>query len=166
MVLSQTTDGRVFCLSFTPGLFFCLSFKSQYNHYCRPSDQGLCLWTRALRRHHCVGGGAPVNFGQRRRATSPKKNRRRDVGGQKCFFKGTQKNFVLSSKFSDDLFLVVDRKLQESKYTANMAYDKLLAAAARRSTKVGGSNKLLAVARPAQPAQGFTFGSLPHSPII
>jgi len=30
------------------------------------------LVTRALRQRHCVGGGAPFNFGQRRRAAGPK----------------------------------------------------------------------------------------------
>jgi len=32
---------------------------------------------RALRRRHCVGGGAPVNFGR-----PPKNRRRRGVGGE------------------------------------------------------------------------------------
>src|SRR6218665_1394201 len=32
-------------------------------------------WIRAVRRRHCVGGGARVNFGRRRRrATGPKKS--------------------------------------------------------------------------------------------
>jgi len=30
--------------------------------------------SRALRRRHCVGGGAPVNFGRQRRAAGPKKS--------------------------------------------------------------------------------------------
>ena len=44
---------------------------------------------RAVRRRHCVGGFAPVNFGRRRRgAAGPKKSAaaRRGVGGQKHFF--------------------------------------------------------------------------------
>ena len=52
----------------------------------------LSVGSRAVRRRHCVGGGAPVNFGWR------------GVGGQKFCFKSSRKNFVLSSKFSDDLF--------------------------------------------------------------
>src|SRR6218665_1216052 len=64
---------------------------------------------RAVRRRHCVGGGgASVNFGRRRRAGNPKKSTlaaaRRGVGGQNTFCKGSQTNFILSSKFSDDLF--------------------------------------------------------------
>src|SRR6218665_1059135 len=58
--------------------------------------------SRAVRRRHCVGGGAPVNFGRRRRAGQfrsaaaarpPGKKigggggaTRRGVGGQKQFF--------------------------------------------------------------------------------
>jgi len=29
------------------------------------------ILARAMRRRHCVGGGAPVNFGRRRRAAGP-----------------------------------------------------------------------------------------------
>jgi len=50
-----------------------------------------------VRRRHCVGGGVPVKFGRRRQ---------RGVGGQTHFSKISEKNFVLSSKFSDD-FLVI-----------------------------------------------------------
>jgi len=32
------------------------------------------IQSRAVRRRHCVGGGAPVNFGRRRRAAGPKKS--------------------------------------------------------------------------------------------
>src|SRR6218665_2982607 len=79
--------------------------------------------SRAVRRRHCVGGGAPVNFGRRRRAGQfwpaapfPKKSAatRGGIAGQKFFFKYSRKNFVVSSKFSDDLFflfLVIDRKI-------------------------------------------------------
>src|SRR6218665_3400899 len=49
------------------------------------------LLRRAVRRRHCVGGGAPVNFGRRRR---------RGAGGQNHFFLRFTKKFVLSSKFS------------------------------------------------------------------
>src|SRR6218665_933590 len=35
------------------------------------------------------------------------------LAAKKCFFKDSQKNFVLSSKFSDDLF--IHQKLQEKK---------------------------------------------------
>src|SRR6218665_130605 len=34
----------------------------------------LTLHTRPVRRRHCVGGGAPVNFGRRRRASGPKES--------------------------------------------------------------------------------------------
>ena len=73
--------------------------------------------SRALRRRHCVGGGAPVNFGRRWRAAGHKNRLRRRGAAlaQKHLFKGTRQNFVLSSKFSDDLLLVIDRKLQENK---------------------------------------------------
>jgi len=54
---------------------------------------------RALRRRHCVGGGAPVNFGRRRRG----------AGGQT--FSKIPEKIVLSSKFSDDLFS--HRKMQQ-----------------------------------------------------
>src|SRR6218665_4169934 len=64
---------------------------------------------RAVRRRHCVGGGAPVNFGRRRRRDAgPKKTAdaaaRRGVGGQKQIFLRFTKNFVLSSKCSEGLF--------------------------------------------------------------
>src|SRR6218665_1883624 len=47
---------------------------------------GSRVQTRAVRRRHCVGGGAPVTFGgRRRRAAGPTKSAaaRRVVGGQK-----------------------------------------------------------------------------------
>src|SRR6218665_4206175 len=76
--------------------------------------------TRAMRRRHCVGSCAPVNFG-RRRAVGPKKSAAARRGRPQTFFKGPRKHFVLFSKFSDDLFLVIDRKLQENMYTSKMA---------------------------------------------
>src|SRR6218665_2073130 len=41
---------------------------------------------RAVRRRHCVGGGAPVNFGRRRRAAGPKKSAAARRGRPKIFF--------------------------------------------------------------------------------
>src|SRR6218665_2357293 len=55
------------------------------------------LQTRAVCRRHCVGGSTPVNFGRRWHG----------VGGPKIFSKDSRTNFVLSSKFSDNLFLVI-----------------------------------------------------------
>ena len=64
---------------------------------------------RAVRRRHSVGGGAPVNFGRRRRS----------VGARKHFFLRFPKNFLLPSNFSDDLFS--HRKLQQNNFAATMA---------------------------------------------
>jgi len=72
--------------------------------------------SRALRRRHCVGGGAPVNFGRRRRAPGPKSRRRRGVGGQKINFVSKvpeniscyHQNFLMT-------FFAIDRKLQQNK---------------------------------------------------
>jgi len=82
---------------------------------------------RALRRRHCVCGGALVN---------------KSAAAAKHFFsKGPEKNFVLSSKFSHDLFLIINRKLatKQKKYTA-----KMTSAALRQI--IGGDG----AARPAQ----------------
>src|SRR6218665_2556224 len=89
------------------------------------------LRRRALRRRHCVGSGAPVNFGARRRP--------------KYVFSKVPKKCPSILKISDGLLLVIDRILQQNKYTAKMASRRAdkLSAAARRSTKVGGgANKL------------------------
>jgi len=56
---------------------------------------------------------APVSFDRR-----PVQKYRRRRGRPKNLFKDSRKNFVLSSKFSDDLFS--HRKLQQNKYTATM----------------------------------------------
>jgi len=69
----------------------------------------------AARRSILVGGepSDPKNWLRRRDAALASKN---------VFSKIFRKNFVLSSKFSDDLFLVIDnRNLQQNKYTAKMA---------------------------------------------
>src|SRR6218665_1969790 len=115
---------------------------------------------RALRRLHCVGGCAPVNFGRRRRATRPKKSAARGVivifiggrgegagrrgggaGGGAAAPKNVPKNFVLSSKFSDYLFLGIGKC---NKHGIAVKFS----AAARRSPKVGGgAHKLTAAAR-------------------
>src|SRR6218665_1507530 len=86
--------------------------------------------SRAVRQRHCV-----------------KKNRRRcGVGGQKhliCF----RTNFVLSSKLSDNLFLVTENcnKITTQQQWHRRRADKLSAAApARRTTKGGGAFKLSA----------------------
>jgi len=68
---------------------------------------------RAVRRRHWFGGGAPVNFGRRRRCAAGPKKSAAAVRRQRF-----PKNFVLSSKLSDDLFC--HRKLQQKKYTAKM----------------------------------------------
>ena len=67
----------------------------------------IALVGRAVRRRHCVGGCAPVNFGRRRRAAGPKKSAAasaRRVRLNNFLKKYFRKKFVLSSKFSDDLF--------------------------------------------------------------
>ena len=42
--------------------------------------------SRAVRRRHCVGGGALVNFGRRRRAAGPKKSAAAARPGKTVFF--------------------------------------------------------------------------------
>src|SRR6218665_346629 len=81
---------------------------------CLPDTRG---YNRAVRRGHCVGGGAPVNFGRRRRAAGPKKSAEARLLANIFFQRFPKKitNFVLSSKFSDNFFLVIDRKLHETK---------------------------------------------------
>src|SRR6218665_2178736 len=62
------------------------------------------------------------------------------VGGDHInSLKGSRKNFVLSSKFSDDLFLVIENcnKISTLHQWHRRRVDKL-SAAARRSTKVCG----------------------------
>jgi len=49
-----------------------------------------------VRLRHCVGGGAPVNFGRRRQRSA--------ALPAQFFFKDSRKNFVPSSKFSHDPF--------------------------------------------------------------
>src|SRR6218665_1924987 len=89
---------------------------------------------RALRLRLCGGGGAPVNFGRRRRhAAGPKQSAAARAARPINFFKGPRQNLVLSSTFSYDLFLVIDRKLQQNKYTAKMT------SAARRQIIGGGA---------------------------
>jgi len=58
-----------------------------------------------VRRRHCVGSGALVIGG------APPVQKNRWHGGQKMFFQRFPKNFVLSSKLSDDFlfyFLVIE----------------------------------------------------------
>jgi len=64
------------------------------------------------------------------------------VGGQKMLFKDSRKNVDLSSKFSDDLFMVIENC---NKITTHAT----MASGARRSTKVGGgsAHKLSSAAR-------------------
>src|SRR6218665_270304 len=90
---------------------------------------------RAMRPRHCVGGGA---------APVPKNQRQRGVGGQNIFFKDSRKNFVLFSKFCDDLFVIENcNKISTQQQWHRRRADKL-SAAARRSTKGGGAHKLSA----------------------
>ena len=103
-----------------------------------------------MRGRHCVGGGAPVNFGRR-----PQNRRWRHVAAlaaKKCFIKDSRKNFLLSSKCSDD-FLVIENcnKISTQQQLHRRRADKL-SAAARRSTKVGGggAHKLSAAAERAR----------------
>src|SRR6218665_3320388 len=73
----------------------------------------VCVGTRAVRRRHCVGGGAPVNFGRRgRRAAGPKKSaaaaaERGGVGGQKQFFLRYTNKFRSILKIFLGTFLVI-----------------------------------------------------------
>ena len=94
---------------------------------------------RAERRRHCVGAGAPVNFGRPRRG----------AGGQKSFSKIPEKISFYPKNFLMTYFSHV--KLQQIKYTATMA------SAARRSTKIGGgdAHKLSSVAA----ARGSAYNS-------
>ena len=100
-----------------------------------------------MRRRHGVDGGAAVNF-RRRRDVGPKIRRRRGVGGQKNFVKDSRKKLVLSSKFSDDLFVIENCiKITTQQQWHRWRADKLSTAAARQSTKVGvGAHKLSAAA--------------------
>src|SRR6218665_2967527 len=54
-----------------------------------PRSPPLIAGTRAVRRCHCVGGGAPVNFCRRGGAGGPQKI----TAGQKIFFKKFQQKF-------------------------------------------------------------------------
>src|SRR6218665_335829 len=86
---------------------------------------------RAVRQRHCVRGGALINFGR---------SWRRSAGGQKMFFKDSRKN-----SFYPQNFLVIENcnKISPQQQWHRRRADKL-SAAARRSTEVGGANKLLA----------------------
>jgi len=60
--------------------------------------------TRAMRRRHCVGGGVPVNFGRRRRTKKSAVARHGRPKTVTFFSKIPEKNVVLSSQFSHELF--------------------------------------------------------------
>ena len=67
---------------------------------------------KAVRRRHCVGGGALVNFGpRRRRAAGPNKSAtavaRRGVSGQKQFFLRFTNKFRSILKIFLGTFLVI-----------------------------------------------------------
>src|SRR6218665_2364841 len=103
-----------------------------------------------------VSAAAPGQFWSAAERRRSKKVGGGDAGRRRpkiFFLKGSRQNFVLSSKFSDDLFShrskIGNRKSTHQKCHRWRA-DKL-SAAARRSTKVdgGGANKLSAAARPA-----------------
>ena len=104
------------------------------------------LYSRAVRRRHCVGG-ALVNF-----------DRRRGVGGQQMFFKDSRKMLFYSQNCLMTFFS--HQKLQQNKCIATMA------SAARRQI-IGGApiNKSRRLRRPqivggggaAWPANGSTL---------
>src|SRR6218665_2443209 len=75
-------------------------------------------------------------------------------GGQNMFFQRFPKKCPSILKISDGLLLVIDRILQQNKYTAKMASRRAdkSSAAARRSTKVGGGANKLST----RPVQGST----------
>jgi len=61
--------------------------------------------------------------GQYWSAAAARRRSKKVIGGaarrwRKKLFKDSRKNFVLFPKFSDDFFLVIDRKLQQNKYIA------------------------------------------------
>ena len=121
------------------------------------------FWTRAVRRRHCVGGGAPVNFGRRwRPATGPKKSAA--ARWSPIFSKDPQKFRSVLKNFWRPSFLVVHRKLPEKVHTRNAIgsaptnyrrrrADQQKSAAAptywlrRWPQTVGGAHKLSAAAR-------------------
>src|SRR6218665_1371717 len=82
----------------------------------------------ALELEPCADFMAPVSFDRR-----PVQKYRRRRGRPKNLFKDSRKNFVLSSKFSDDLFS--HRKLQQNNYAA------IMASAARRQIIGGGGGR-------------------------
>src|SRR6218665_1654592 len=95
--------------------------RRKWSSTCRPrSCLALCCagaqvetrWHRgrAVRRRHCAAGGAPDNFGRRRRGgPRPKKSAagRRGVGGQKHFFLRFTKKFRSILKIFLGTFLVI-----------------------------------------------------------
>src|SRR6218665_687550 len=83
---------------------------------------------KAVRRRSCVGGGgAPVNFGRRRRAADPKNRRWRP----NLFSKIPEQISFYPKHFLRTFFS--NQKLQQNKYTATMA------SAARRQIIGGGA---------------------------
>jgi len=101
---------------------------------------GLSVWTRALRRRHCVGGGAQVNFSRRRRRDpDPIKLAAEARRRPKSFFKDSRKISFYPQNFLMTFFRHL--KLQKNKYTATMASAarrQIIGGGTRRSTKVGG----------------------------
>src|SRR6218665_2908399 len=63
--------------------------------------------SRAACQRHCVGGGAPVNFGRRRRATGPKKSAAARRGRPKRFFLRFTKTFCSILKIFLGIFLII-----------------------------------------------------------
>jgi len=99
-----------------------------------------------VRRRQCVAGGAPVNFGQRRRAAGPKKS-----AAAKIFFTKIPEQISFyrfrMTFFSHRKWKIATAKLQHCKFATAKTQqhwhlrcgDKLSAATARRSIKVGGA---------------------------
>src|SRR6218665_1439310 len=83
--------------------------------------------SRALRRRHCAGGGAPVNFGRRQRRAPVQKCRR----PQKIFSEGAEKISFYPHNFLMTFFSNLPKICPKN--TAKMA------SAARRQIMGGGS---------------------------
>src|SRR6218665_2309730 len=77
------------------------------------------LRSRAVCRRHCVGGGAPVNFGQQRHTASSKQSAVARHWRPKNFSKIPEKISFYPQNFLMTFFS--HRKLQQNKYTATMA---------------------------------------------
>ena len=98
--------------------------------------------SRALRRRHCAGGGAPVNFGRRQRRAPVQKCRR----PQKIFSEGAEKISFYPHNFLMTFFSHLPKICPKN--TAKMASAvrrQIMGGGSASIKKVGGSgaNKLL-----------------------